>query len=375
MSGKDYYKILGVEKSATKEQIKKAYKKAALKTHPDRAPKGKEKEYEEEFKKINEAASVLGDEKKRQQYDQYGSAAFSGGAGAGGFQGFDFSDIMSQFNFGNFGNNADSIFDQLFGGGGSRGRGRRVHKGSDLLYELGISLEDVANGIKKTIKVNKLEHCKDCQGKGGKDFQSCSHCGGNGYVKRTQRTPFGVFQQTGPCHYCNGEGQTANKVCGSCSGDCLIRERREIEVSVPAGVETGMRLRLQGEGEAGPNGGPNGDLFVQMTVSNHELFERRVNDLHLTVPISFTQAVLGDDIEVPTINGKAELKIPAGTDSETVFRMKNQGLPSVNRVSKGNQMVKVQIQVPKKLSKKQKDLLKDFKEEKASKGFLKKFFG
>lgn len=371
MVGKDYYKILGVEKSATKDEIKKAYKKAALKHHPDRAPKGKEKEYEETFKTINEAAAVLNDEKKRQQYDQFGSSAFSGGQGygnAGGFQGFDFSDMMSQFNFGD----GDNMFDQIFGGGRRRSRTRR---GSDLLYELEITLEEVANGIKKTISVNKLEHCSDCKGKGGKDFQSCSHCNGSGQLKRTQRTPFGIFQQTGACHYCSGEGQTANKTCTTCSGEGLERKKRKIEVSVPSGVETGMRLRLAGEGEAGIKGGPSGDLFVQMDVKEHKLFERKGNDLNITLPISFTQAVLGDEIEVPTIIGKAELKIPAGTDSETIFRMKNQGLPSINRVGKGNQMVKVQIEVPKKLNKKQKELLKEFGEDKASKSFLKKIFG
>ncbi len=372
---KDYYKTLGVEKSATKEQIKKAYKKLVMKYHPDRAPEEKKKDFEEKFKEINEAASVLGDEKKRAQYDQFGSAAFSGGAGGAGFQGFDFSDIMSQFNFGNFGGGGEDIFDQLFGGGGRSRRGARLRRGANLLSEVDLTLEEVANGVKKEIKVNKLEHCGDCKGKGGKDFQSCSHCSGSGYVKRTQRTPFGIFQQTGPCPYCHAKGEVANTSCKTCHGEGLERKKKTIEVAIPAGVESGMRLRLSGEGAAGPDGGPYGDLFVEVHVREHEHFTRNEADLHITVPISFTQAVLGDSIEVPTIHGKAKLKIPKGTDSETIFRMRGQGLPKLRASSKGDQMVKVRIQVPKKTTKKQKELLEKLKEEKPSKSFLKRVFG
>ena len=373
MAAKDYYKLLGIEKGATKAEIKKAYKKLAMKYHPDRAPEEKKVEYEEKFKEINEAASVLGDEKKKSQYDQYGSSAFSGGAG--GHQAYDFSDMMSQFGNGNYGN-FESIFDQLFGGATQgRSRGRRQRRGSDLLYELNINLEEVSTGTKKTISVQKLEHCDDCKGRGGKDFQSCSHCSGNGYVKRTQRTPFGVFQQNAPCHYCNTRGEVANSSCDTCLGEGLERKKKQIDVSIPKGVDTGMRLRLQGEGEAGPEGGPSGDLFVEITVSKHKHFIRKEDNLHLTLPISFSQAVLGDDVEVPTIYGEATLKIPKGTDSETTFRMKGQGIPHLRGSGKGDQMVKVAIQVPKKLSKKQKELIEKLGEEKASKGFLKNFFG
>jgi molecular chaperone DnaJ len=364
---KDYYKLLGVEKSSTKEEIKKAYKKLALKYHPDRAPEDKKKEYEEKFKEINEAVSVLGDEKKRQQYDQYGDSAFQGG-----HQGFDYSDIMSQFRSGSFGD-FDDIFDQLFGGGSRRSS--RARRGSDLLYETEISLEEAAKGTEKTIPLNKLENCEKCHGKGAMDFENCHHCNGSGQVKRTQKTPFGIFQQSGPCPYCHGKGELPQDSCKNCGGEGLIRNKRNIEVSIPAGIENGMRLRVSGEGEVGSQGGPSGDLYVEVSVEEHSIFTRKDNDLHITVPISFTQAVLGDEIEVPTIDGKAKLKIPAGTQSETTFRMRDKGLPFVNHVGSGDQMVKVKIEVPKKLTKKQTELIKQLKEEKPSKSFLERVFG
>jgi molecular chaperone DnaJ len=373
MAEKDYYKLLGVEKNATKEEIKKAYKKLAMKFHPDRAPEEKKKENEEKFKEINEAAAILGDEKKRQQYDQFGSTPFQSGHGGSGFQGFDFSDVMSQFKSGNFGDFGD-IFDQLFSGGHGRQRGSRARRGGDLLYEMEITLEEAALGTKRTIKLNKLEHCHGCQGKGAKSFESCQHCKGSGHIKRTQRTPFGLFQQTGPCPYCHGNGELPQDSCKDCGGDGLIRQKKEIEATIPKGVESGMRLRIHGEGEVGSNGGPAGDLYVSVNVKEHKYFIRDGNDLHITVPISFTQAVLGDEIEVPLIDGKAKLKIPAGTASETIFRMRDKGIDDVHGHYTGDQMVKVCIEVPQKLTKKQMGLLKQLKEEKPSKSFLKKIF-
>ncbi len=370
MADKDYYKLLGVEKGATKEQIKKAYKKLAMKYHPDRAPEDKKTEYEEKFKEISEAAAVLGDEKKRQQYDQFGSSAFSGGSGGSGFEGFDFSDIMSKFRGGSYGG-FDDVFDQLFGG---RGRSTRARRGNDLAYELEIDLNDAASGVKKTIKLNKLERCEDCHGKGAHSFDKCHHCQGSGYVKKTQRTPFGLFQQTGPCPYCHSKGELPKDSCGTCHGEGLVRKKKEIEVSIPAGVEDGMRLRVRGEGEVGPNNGPNGDLYVIIHVEEHKYFERHGEDLHLTIPISFTQATLGDEIEVPLIKGKASLTIPSGTQSETTFRMRGKGMPSLDG-GKGDQMVKVHVEIPTKVSKKQKELIKQLGEKKPSKSFFKKIFG
>ncbi len=370
MVNKDYYKTLGVEHSATKEEIKKAYKKLALKYHPDRAPEDKKVEYEEKFKEINEAVSVLADDKKRQQYDQYGSNAFNGQAGAGE-AGFDYSDVMSQFRSGMFGDFED-IFDQLFGGGGKRGS--RAQRGSDLLYETEITLEEVSKGCEKTLDLNKLEHCESCQGRGAKKFEQCHHCHGSGYLKRTQRTPFGLFQQTGPCPNCHGRGEIAQEKCSSCDGEGVVRKRKQLTVSIPAGVEDGMRLRLRSEGEVGVNGGPAGDLFVQVTIKEHKVFSRKESDLHFTIPISFTQAALGDEIEVPTIDGKAKLKIPQGIQSETILRMEGVGLPILNSHDRGDQMVKVRIEVPKKLTKKQIELIKQLGEEKPSKSFFEKIF-
>jgi len=369
MAAKDYYEILGVNKNTSKEEIKKAYKKLAMKYHPDRAPEDKKKEYEEKFKEISEAAAVLGDDKKRQQFDQFGSESFSGNAAS---QGFDYSDIMSQFRSGSFGD-FDDIFDHLFGGSGKRSsHGRR---GSDLLYELELNLEEAAKQSEKTIELNKLERCTVCSGKGAKKFESCHHCQGSGYIKRTQRTPFGLFQQTGPCPYCHGKGELPQDSCNTCAGEGLVRKKKKIEVTIPPGIEENMRLRVPSEGEVGENNGPSGDLYIQVHFKEHSIFERKGNDLHLTVPISFTQAVLGDDIEVPTIDGKAILSIPEGTQSETTFRMKSKGLPSVHQHGRGDQMVKVRIEVPKRLTKKQIDLIKQLKEEKPAKNFFERIFG
>src|SRR3989344_278625 len=377
MANKDYYQILGVQKSAAKEEIKKAFKRLAMQYHPDRASGDKKKEHEEKFKEINEAVSILGDDKKRQQYDQFGSAAFSGGAGgsagAGFQQGFDYSDIMSQFRSGMFGD-FDDIFDHLFGGSGCGGR-QRARRGADLLYETEITLEEAYSGAPKTVSLNKLERCQECQGKGAHQFEQCHHCHGSGYMKRTQRTPFGLFQQTGPCPYCHGKGELPQDSCDDCAGEGLVRKKKNLEVSIPAGVEEGMRLRLQGEGQVGENNGPPGDLYVIIHLQEHKVFQRKGDDLHLTIPISFTQAVLGDDIDVPTIDGKAKLTIPAGTQSETVLRMRGKGLSSVKSETKGDQMVKVRITIPKKLTKKQVELVKQLQEEKPITSFIKKIFG
>lgn len=373
MADKDYYKRLGVERNATKEEIKKAYKKLAMKYHPDRAPEEKKKEYEEKFKEISEAASVLGDDKKRQQFDQFGSSSFSGGSGAGGagFEGYDFSDIMSQFRSGSFGN-FDDLFEQVFSGGG---RSDHSHRGADLLYPLTITLEEAFQGAKKMIDLNKLEYCSACKGKGALHFASCDHCHGSGYVKRTQRTPFGIFQQTGPCSSCRGRGEMATDSCKDCEGEGVVRKRKKLEVTIPAGIEAGMRLRISQEGEVGSGGAAAGDLYIQVQIAAHQVFVREGADVHLQLPISFTQAVLGDEIEIPTLDGKAILTIPPGTASETVLRMRGKGMPEVRGHERGDQLVTVNIEVPRKLSMKQMDLIKQLKEESPSKSFLKRIFG
>jgi molecular chaperone DnaJ len=282
---------------------------------------------------------------------------------------------MSQFRSGNFGD-FDDLFEHIFSGEGRGRRGTRGRRGADLLYETEVTLEDVYSGVKQTVPLNKLEHCPDCQGKGAHNFEKCHHCQGSGYLRRTQRTPFGIFQQTGPCGACSGRGEMPTDKCKKCDGEGIVRKKKELEISIPPGVEEGMRLRLRGEGEVGEQNGPAGDLYVVVHIKEHQAFVRKGADLHLTIPISFTQAALGDEIEVPTIDGKAKLKIPAGTASETIFRMNDKGLPILNQVNVyGDQMVKVKIEVPKKFSKKQIELIKQIGEEKPSEGFLKKFFG
>lgn len=369
---KDYYKILGVPKSASKEEIKKVYKKLALKYHPDRAPENKKKEYEEEFKKISEAAAVLSDEKKRQQYDQFGDPdAFKQASGFEGFQGFDFSDLMSKFRFGTFGD-FDDLFEQLFTGGAPHRSSRR--RGQDLQYEIEITLEEAYHGTEKTLTLNKLEPCPACQGRGGKNFQTCSQCGGSGYFKKTSRTPFGFFQQTSPCPYCRGEGEVSNQACSDCHGEGLIRRKKQIEITIPPGVESGTHLRVKGEGEVGEYNGPPGNLYLLIHLQPHKLFKKINHDFHLTLPISFTQACLGDEIEVPTLSNPVKLKIPPSTSSETLFRLKDKGFPYLNSPGFGDLLVKVTIQVPSKLTKKQKELLEQFQEEKPSKNFFKSFF-
>jgi molecular chaperone DnaJ len=366
----DYYDTLGVNKEATKEEIKKAYKKKAMKFHPDRAPEEKKKDYEEKFKEINEAASVLGDEQKRQQYDQFGTAdpSFGGGSGFGGFDYSDFSGGES-FDFGD-------IFDSFFGGGRRRRDGPR--RGSDLLYELEITLEEAAFGVDKPISIPRHETCDKCDGTGAKSsshIKTCDTCHGSGMHRKTQRTPFGIFQTNSPCNKCHGTGKIITELCGECEGKGRIKKTRKIDVSIPKGVDNGTRLRISGEGEAGEKGGPSGDLYVQIRVKEHKIFKREDNDIYLEVPISFVQACLGDEVDIPTLRGKIQMKIPASTQSNTMFRIKGKGISSLRGFGKGDEFVKVVVETPKKLTKKQKDLLKEFdklNKEKPLKSFLDK---
>jgi molecular chaperone DnaJ len=362
---KDYYKILGVEKDATKEEIKKAYKKLAKKYHPDIS---KEKDAEQKFKEINEAAAVLGDDKKRQQYDQFGSA--DGFQGFGGFDssafrgaGFNFDDIFE-------------MFSQGFGFGG--GRGRRAIRGSDLRYDVEITLEEAAKGFEKQIVVTKLAECSHCSGSGAEnpeDMETCEDCGGRGITTVTRRTPFGMFQSTTTCKKCAGEGKVAKELCSMCDGEGRVEKNVKLKIEIPAGVENGNRLRVAGEGEAGEKGGRPGDLYVFIHVKEHKIFERKGSDLYVSVPISFGQASLGSEIEVPTLEGKAKLKIPAGTQSHTMFKMKGKGIKRLGGYGVGDEYVKAIIETPKKLSSKQKEAIKKFDSEvKNKKGFLNKVF-
>jgi molecular chaperone DnaJ len=379
--GKDYYKILGVEKNATKEEIKKAYKRLAKKYHPDL---NKEPDATEKFKEINEAASVLGDDEKRKQYDQFGSDAFKMGGGAGGFGGFDFSG----FDFSDFGFNSDEdidfgdVFDAFFGGSrgfSGRRKGRRENRGNDLRTDIEISLEEAAFGTKKQVSISKKDVCDECSGKGGEDIEDCPDCHATGYKTETRRTVFGIFQTTRPCPSCSGTGKIIKNPCRKCNGNGMMRKTKKLEIDIPEGIEQGSRLRISGEGEAGFRGGSSGDLYVVVHIKPHRVFERHNNDIYLEMPISFIQASLGTEIEVPTLDGKALLKIPSGTQPGTIFKMKGKGVPFLHSYGRGDQLVKVIVKIPDQLSRRQHELLKEFAEESGEeaepqKGFFRKFF-
>ena len=367
--GKDYYDTLGVDKTATKEEIKKAYKNLAKKHHPDL---NKDKpEAEDKFKEINEAAAVLGDDEKRAQYDQFGDAeAFKRAGGGAGFNGFDFGNGDSaSFDFGD-------IFDQFFSGGGfsSRGGRRGPRTGNSIRADIEISLEEAAKGVSKTLDIPRVEKCSACDGTGAEskdDVKECDECHGTGSQRRTQRTPFGVFATTSSCRNCNGTGKVIEKECKNCDGTGLIKKVRKIEIKIPAGAEEGTNLRVSGEGEAGEVGAPNGDLYVIVHIKEHDVFERDGDNIYVRVDISFVTAALGSEIEVPTLEGKAKLKIPAGTQPGTIFRMRGKGIPFLHGYGQGDEMVEVNVKVPEKLSKKQKEILKEFEKSSKKKGLFK----
>ncbi len=363
---KDYYKILGVSKNATKEEIKAAYKRLAKQYHPDL---NKSSDAAEKFKEINEAASVLGDDQKRTQYDQFGTA----GPQFEGFSGFDFSDFMSDIS--GFGFDFDRVFEDFFGGGHHT---RRRQRGSDLRYDLEIELEDAAFGATKTISIPRLEKCHECSGTGARnqsDIIRCDECNGRGVYTKTQRTPFGLFSTTTTCRKCRGEGKYIRNNCSVCDGRGVVKKTRKIDVKIPVGATDGTNLRIQGEGEAGEKEMLSGDLYIVIHVKPHKTFERYGNDIYVKVPISFVTAALGGEIQVPTLKGKATLKIPQATQSNTVFRMKGLGIPDLHSHHNGDQNVEVYITVPEKLTKKQKQLLEQFEDESDKKDFFKDMFG
>jgi len=365
---KDYYKILDVEKNASKADIKSAYKKLAKKFHPDL---NKEENASDKFKEINEAAAILGDDNKRSQYDQFGTTADGFGYD---FSNFDFSDIFQgQGNFSSF--DFGDVFDRVFGGRGRQRNGPR--RGSDIRYDLEISLEDVSSGLKKELTIPRLEKCTECKGTGAKsesDIAQCNKCHGSGAIRQVRRTPLGMFATTATCDNCGGAGQEIKEPCIECHGLGRMEKNRKIEVNIPAGVETGTSLRISEEGEAGERGARSGDLYVVMHVKQHKSFQRDGNDIYLQAPISFATAALGGTIEVPTLQGTAKLKIPVGTQTNTILRLKGKGLPSLQGYGHGHQNVQVLIETPKKLNKKQKELLTEFEEQSSKKGLFSKIF-
>lgn len=351
MEKRDYYEVLGVSKTATDAEIKSAFRKLAKKYHPDVS---KEPDAEEKFKEAQEAYAVLSDAEKRKQYDQFGHAAFSngnGGAGGFDFSGFDFSDIFGD------------IFGSAFGGSGFGGFGggssSRPRKGSDRLVRVNLSFEEAVFGTKKTIKVDTTEKCSECNGAGGHGEKTCPTCHGNGTVTSEQRTMFGTFMSRTTCPTCKGKGKTFDSTCKKCRGEGRIKVNKEIEIKIPAGVDTGNQLRVPGKGEAGTNGGPNGDLYLEFKVEEHPLFVRDENDIYLRVPITITEAVLGGKREIPTLYGNGTLTIPAGTSNNDKQRLKGKGITDANTGRKGDMYVIMNIVTPKKLSREQKKLFEE----------------
>lgn len=368
MTKRDYYEVLGVQKGAQKDQIKKAYRELALKYHPDRNSGAGA---EEKFKEISEAYAVLSDDTKKAQYDQYGHAGFDQRYSQEDiFRNADFSDFQDMFR--QFGFGGDDLFSQFFGGGFGR-RGRSAHYGEDLRAEVEITLEEAAAGTKRDIHLERDVLCERCSGSGGEPgsgFKSCQKCAGRGQVVQARRMGPMVFRTVATCDACHGEGKTLEKQCKTCKGSGTASKSEKISVQIPKGIHDSMQIRLEGQGEEARDG--SGDLYVYVHVQPHKVFERSRNDLYIEIPLSFSQAALGAKIEVPTIDGKtAKLEIPPGTASHTLFRMNGEGMPDVHGGRKGDELVRVLVQVPKKLSQKQKDILAQFEEEgkKEKKGF------
>lgn len=354
MAKKDFYDILGVQKNASDEELKKAYRKLAMKYHPDRNPGNAEAEAK--FKEAKEAYEMLSDAQKRAAYDRYGHAGVDpnmGGGGAGGFAGGGFSDFSDAFG---------DIFGDIFGGGRSTGGPRsNVYRGSDLKYNMDLTLEQAAKGFETQIRVPVWDNCGTCNGTGAKKGtkpETCSTCGGNGAVRMTQ----GFFSVQQTCPKCHGTGQIVASPCGDCEGVGKKKTTKTLEVRIPAGIDDGMRIRLSGKGEPGTNGGPPGDLYVEVHLQEHSVFQRDGDDLHCEMPVSFARAALGGSIEVPTLGGKASFEIPEGTQTGKTFRLRGKGIKGVRSSYPGDLFCHIVVETPVRLSDKQKDLLREFEE-------------
>ena len=353
---RDFYEILGVSKSASKEEIKKAYRQKAIQYHPDKNPG--DKEAEDKFKEAAEAYEVLSDDNKRARYDQFGHAGM-GSSGGGYSHDWNIEDIFSQFgdifggHFGSFGGFGG------FGGGGGRG-GRRVARGTDLRVKVKLNYSEIANGVEKKIKVNKYVNCKSCDGtgaEGSSGFTTCSTCRGSGYVTRVTNTILGQMQSTSPCPTCNGEGKTINNKCKACSGEGVVRDDEVITIKIPAGVAEGMQLNVSGRGNAARRGGVPGDLLVIIEEEKHPELIRDGNDLIYNLSVSIPDAILGVPIEIPTIDGKVKIKIEPGTQPGKILRLRGKGLPEVNSYNRGDLLVAINVYIPKSLSKDEKAII------------------
>ena len=362
MAKRDYYEVLGVSKDAGAEGIKKAYRKLAFKYHPDKNP-GKEKEAEEQFKDVSEAYEVLSDSQKRATYDQFGHAGMEGAFRGGGFSWSDFThfddvrDIFEDFNLGDI---LSGLGGSIFGGGFGRSNGRMSpRRGASIRYQLELDFEEAAFGVEKQIRVERSETCSVCKGSGAKPGSkktACPDCGGRGQIISSS----GFFSVSRTCGRCGGEGYLITSPCSKCGGSGRIRIERKIKVKIPKGIDTGNRIRISGEGEAGIKGGARGDLYIEVYVRPHELFERRGDDILINVPITFPQAVFGSEIDVPTLDAKVKMKVPAGTQNGRIFRLRGKGFPHLNSYGTGDEHVRVFVEVPESLTGEQKKALKEF---------------
>ncbi|MBP2078146.1 molecular chaperone DnaJ [Oceanobacillus polygoni] len=350
MSKRDYYDVLGVEKGASKEEIKKSYRKLARKYHPD---VNKADDAADKFKEAKEAYEVLSDEQKRAQYDQFGHAGASG-QGFGGFGG-------GAQDFGGFGD----IFDMFFGGGGRSRDPNAPQQGADLQYTMVLDFEEAIFGKEADITIPNEETCGTCSGSGAKPGTSkktCSHCNGSGQLNQEQNTPFGRVVNRRVCHHCNGTGNIIPDKCNTCGGTGNVKKNKKIHISIPAGIDEGQQIRVSGKGEPGKNGGPAGDLFVVVQIRPHDFFIREGDHIFCELPLTFTQAALGDEVEVPTVHGKVKLKVPAGTQTGKTFRLKGKGSPNVRGRGQGDQHIRVKVMTPTQLTDRQKELLREFNE-------------
>ena len=366
MNKRDYYEVLGVDKNATEEEIKSAFRKLAKKYHPDVS---KEENAAEKFKEAQEAYAVLSDANKRKQYDQFGHSAFSNNQG--GFSGFE------GFDFGNMSDMSD-IFEDILGGmgfsSGSRKKSNRATRGNDILYRMTIDFEEAAFGCKKDINIDVVEDCDECNGDGGFNKTTCSNCHGSGVITSEQRTMFGSFLSKTTCPYCNGTGNSFEKKCTKCRGTGKVKNNKTITVTVPAGIDTDNRLRLQGKGEVGQNGGRNGDLYIEFTVRDHEYYKRVDDDIYLEVPLTITDAVLGCKKEIPTLYGNVFLTIPEGTQNGDKLRLRSKGIENVNSKRKGDMYVITKVIIPEKINREQRKLFEQLQDtELDNTSFIKKF--